>query len=224
MMGRKVILLGGGPSAARIDFRRMAATGVDVIGVNKAFLSGVRLASWVTMDYTFFAKLTTPERGKFEKARFPKFFIANFGSGKLIHEGGRITDPRSSMVYDLKGMDVVVKSTDPRPGLGDSWTDFRCMGNSGGCALQLAVLLGYDTVYLVGYDYRVEGDKTHFHDGYGQDPAEFARTLGGYRKAWAFASRDLKRMGVRVYSCSPISSLNRYFPVLTPARLYKIKP
>lgn len=62
-------------------------------------------------------------------------------------------------------------------------------GNSGFAALNLADVLGAETVYLLGFDMRggEDGRVTHFHDGYpGEKPASsdvFARWIKGFE--WA---------------------------------------
>lgn len=62
-----------------------------------------------------------------------------------------------------------------------------CGGNSGFAAMNLADVLGAETVYLLGFDLKGEnGRATNFHDGYGDKPAHESicdRWLDAFR--WA---------------------------------------
>lgn len=80
--------------------------------------------------------------------------------------------------------------------------------NSGFGALNFAYLKGAKIIYLLGFDFKDIGDKTHFHSGY-----KWHNRLGSNAlfPRWAEAFNDtmaqLNRDGVQVFNCSPDSLL-----------------
>ncbi|HCZ47952.1 MAG TPA: hypothetical protein DCZ11_02985 [Gammaproteobacteria bacterium] len=77
-------------------------------------------------------------------------------------------------------------------------------GNSGYCALGLAVQFGAARVLLLGYD--MQGD-THWH---GDHPDEIRKdfAFAMWRERFGEAARDLRRMGVAVINCSRETALD----------------
>lgn len=69
--------------------------------------------------------------------------------------------------------------------------------NSGFAALNLAVQLGFKDIALLGFDFRWDGARSHFHEGYGQRKG-VDRSLGVWANAFDEAARQTRAMGVRV--------------------------
>lgn len=74
-------------------------------------------------------------------------------------------------------------------------------------ALQLAVYMGFAEIFFLGLDLQLDGNKTHFfgHDFRSGDheSTEFPKM----RECFAHAAETLRSTGVRVYNCSPRSTL-----------------
>jgi len=78
---------------------------------------------------------------------------------------------------------------------------------SGNCGLQLAILLGYNRIYLLGFDL-VSQTKCHYHDRYkGRKIKD--ETFHHYYDNFAVALKEVeKKTDIQVLSCSSISLLN----------------
>lgn len=187
-MRERVFVVGGGPSVKTFDLRKLSNE--DTIVVNKSFMFTPNPTYFVTMDYTFLKKVNIEQ---FKRLSCPKFFIVNRAFEKLQEIDGRIVDVRFNLVYDLKDFDVIIKSYKGE-GLGFTWDDFRNGANSGFCGVQLAILLGYSEIYLVGFDLMVSGDWTHYHDGYGESKDKFSKKLDFYYEMFLKGLDDLKKV------------------------------
>ena len=137
-----------------------------------------------------------------------KVFIANFTKPYLQEIDGRIVDTRFNLIYKLEYFDMIIKSR-AVDGLGLSFNDFRNGDNSGYCALQLAIVLGYKEIYLLGIDL-ISEESTHFHGGYGEQTENFNKKLESYYQHFYKGLLNLKEFysEIKIYSCSLISRLN----------------
>lgn len=77
--------------------------------------------------------------------------------------------------------------------------------NSGYAALNLAVCLRANPIYLLGYDMKHAGGKSHWHDGHPNVQRE--ATVTGFIKNFVKASIPIKRAGFRVVNLNPDSAL-----------------
>ena len=84
--------------------------------------------------------------------------------------------------------------------------------NSGFAALNLAVQLGYTEIALLGFDYRWDGNRSHFHEGYNQR-RHIEQNLRQWSSAHHDAARQLKTLGVRVTNfVGPMGSMVKAYP------------
>ncbi len=102
--------------------------------------------------------------------------------------------------------DVVIQYSDtwrtsPCPDIGFKFGEFQPGGNSGFCALQFAVIMGYSPIYLLGID--LCGG--HIYD---TKTRRWPTLLDEFYGAWTRGLKILKKTSVEVYSCSPVSRLN----------------
>ena len=208
----RVFIVGGGASLKDFDFSLLKNE--DVIAVNKAIEFVPYAKHFITMDYTFIHshdKLKNADFNIIKKSAETSHFVVNTLHDYMIRIDGVYTDTRYNLKYkDLdKFDDVIVSNTlyDSINGFGKDISNFAHGNNSGFCALQLALILGYDKIYLMGYDLNTNSRKTHFHNGYNQDYARFTKELADYRSTFEAAIR-LSDNKDRIISCSPISSLN----------------
>lgn len=157
-------IVGGGPSLIGFDFNQLS--GFDTIAVNKAVEYLHNPTYFITTDYTYFLKASLPI-DKINLKTQHSYFIANMIPKYMSFNHGYITDTRDMRQYsDLYKYGSVIEST-KKNGFGLNIKDFCNGGNSGHCAIQLALLKGYKKIYLLGFDLMIN-NQTHFHQSYGQ--------------------------------------------------------
>lgn len=79
--------------------------------------------------------------------------------------------------------------------------------NSGFCALQYAVKLGYKEIYLLGVDLRLTNGRKYCY-AEGGNPSPYDVFYDHFKRG----VKKLQAFGIRIYSCSPVSRLNRDVP------------
>jgi hypothetical protein len=83
--------------------------------------------------------------------------------------------------------------------------------NSGLSALLFAVGLGCKRIGLLGYDFKLQGSKTHWHKGYhGQTQDTLAKNLPKFCSAVDEWAAGMDQVGVEVVNLSPDSLLQNY--------------
>ena len=205
----KVFIVGGGPSLQSFDFKTL--NGHDIIAVNKSIEFIDKVKYFLTMDYTFLKKtdLTINEiNNKSEHS----VFILNNEHNYISQINGVFTDTRYNLRYeDLDLFDNIIISssqTDNITGFGLTLDNFQHGNNSGYCALQLALLLGYDEIYLLGFDLNKVKNQTHFHRGYKQSLSQFDSKLNQYRSN--FANSIKLSNATNIFTINNNSYLNTY--------------
>ena len=130
----------------------------------------------------------------------------------LTYDDGKIVDKKCNISYDLSYCNMMVSSYNSY-GIGWNFHDFRHGNNSGYCAFQLALIMGYKTIYLLGIDLDTnQENKLYYHSGYGSDNF-LENNFPNYRRHWQVGLEKLKKYSnIKVFSCSPISWLNKYIP------------
>lgn len=215
-MRNEVYVIGGGPSLKNFNF--FGLTHKDTIVTNKSILNVPLPSYFITVDYTFPKKIGLDN---FKQVHTSKVFVADFSHPFLKEKDGRIVDTRHDMVYNLENFNVIIKSHKSE-GIGYSLDDFRTGLNSGFCALQLAVILDYKKIYLLGMDLCVT-NQTHYHSGYGEGSSSFKSKLDKYYDYFKAGLEQLKRErpDIQVVSCSPNSRLNTIVPYCLTEEMFK---
>lgn len=206
-------VIGGGPSLKGLSLESLG--GRDTFAVNVAAFDVPQAKYAVTVDYTFLRKVAA-RRKSFEQLSATKVFVADMHWPYMQEKNGGIVDTRSDMRYDLSAFDVVVKAR-YADGIGYTFKDFATGLNSGYCAMQLAVILGYKRVYLLGIDLGAAGSVTHYHRAYPHvQPNKFAEKLCQYAKYFRNGLRRLRaETAVEVINCSPASPLRAELPYVS---------
>lgn len=84
--------------------------------------------------------------------------------------------------------------------------------NSGFAAFNLAVQLGFTEIALLGFDFKWDGGRSHFHEGYGQK-RHIERQLMGWVHAFKDAARQTRDLGINVTNfVGPLGSNLKVFP------------
>jgi hypothetical protein len=208
-MREEVFIIGGGPSLKNFDFLKLADK--DTIVVNKSILHVPFPSYFITVDYTVLGKIGIQS---FKQVNTTKIFVANFSIPTLKEADGVITDTKFNLAYEnLTFFDRVIKSH-KSDGIGLSFDDFRSGSNSGFCAFQLAVLLGYKKIYLLGIDLDTSNNITHYHGGYGEGVGSFDVKLKDYFMSFKAGLLQLSilREDIKVFNCSITSALNYILP------------
>jgi hypothetical protein len=175
--GQSCLIVGGGPSLrAMPDWaRRLAATDLATIAVNRAreFMECPNL--WIGVDSVYWRKKAAP---KAEDGP-PRVWV-DHGEKRPGQDKVDIVLPCAAPAGTPNRHAALAWGRSLAEGVG-------CGGNSGFAALNLADVLGAETVYLLGFDLRGENGKTaNFHDGYSEKPASdqvYDRFLESFR--WA---------------------------------------
>tara|TARA_B100000768_G_scaffold70548_1_gene67723 strand:- start:6732 stop:7808 length:1077 start_codon:yes stop_codon:yes gene_type:complete len=98
----------------------------------------------------------------------------------MAYKNNQIVDTRRHFVYeDLYKYTGVIQAYNKIP-FGDTVENFSHGDNSGHCGIQLALLMGYKKIYLLGFDLNNEG-QSHFHHSYrDSDQQSFKKKVNGY--------------------------------------------
>lgn len=212
-MDEKVFIIGGGPSIETSSLKTLI--NCDTIAVNKSVFFVPNPTHFITMDYTFMRKVGLP-RVKGLKAS--KHFVVNMSISYIQPRNGVPTDTRYGIAYNqLFDVYDTIHVCHREDGMGYNFGDFRCGNNSGYCALQLAFILGYKKIYLLGFDMGIQGNKTHFHSGYRENPVIFGRRVCDYIKAFSVGIKEAKKKfpNSELFSCSKVSGLNNIIPYVS---------
>ena len=210
-MKKPVFIIAGGESLAGFDFNKLQFQ--DVIAVNKSIFSVPWAKYFITMDYTFIDKKVDKEL--FKKLICKKYFVVATNNSFIRFQNNNYIDTRFKYVYDLSLFDQIIPSL-RGGGLGRTFKNFVHGCNSGWCALQLAIVLGYTQIYLLGMDMKAEYN-THFHGGYATKLSTFQRRLRFYEPIVFNGLKLCKSClpHIKIYSCAEHSSLNKIIPYVS---------
>lgn len=193
--GQRCFLVGGGPSLTGFDFSRLK--GERVIAINRAFVECPFADILFFMDKSRFYKWTMD--GKFgDKAK--QAFI-NFKGHKVF----------LYMNHEIK--DVLYIPRAGRAGVPVSLKDGIHHGtNSGYGALQIAICLQANPIYLLGYDMQHEISEegkeiANYHRAYPRQPPE--KTTHSFIKGFNDLKEELDDQGhpARIINLNPDSGL-----------------
>jgi hypothetical protein len=214
-----VVCIAGGPSLSEAQLALIAAARhagrIRVIAVNDAYL----VAPWA--DACYFADASWWRRQEKGFERFWPWVRFDAAALRAAHAGF------AGQWISMRELDAI---RDPRVHLmehagngGLSPTRYGvCTGaNSGFQALNLALLSGGNPVLLVAYDMRLDGRRTHSHNGHPRNSSE------GQLRDWAVLFGSLSgavaALGVRVLNCTPGSRITA-FPMVPLAEALACVP
>jgi len=234
----RVFIVGGGPSLKDFNFSRLSNE--DTITVNSSVFDVPNPNYFITMDYTWLTKneiqyntYNTLKQKKFSSKHIHKIFVVAFSGERCIKTNNGVIDRKFDLEYDLRIFDRTI-FVSGYGGIGLTFSDFRAGSDSGYSALQLAVILGYKQIYLLGMDFTVEkGGSTissgrvslrrriHYYQIAPRSVAkEFEKKLEEFLIPYPRAFEEIKeKTTVKVFSCSSISRLNQYIPYISVDRV-----
>jgi len=218
----EVYIVGGGSSLLNFPFDCLKDK--NTIAINMAALDVPNPTYCITADSRIFREL---EKGRFAKAEpttwvlvtNPEHCTMKWQSGKFVHQG-------NGHVFNLFVPNMIIRNTGTE-GIGFSFNDFRTGYNSGFCGFQLAVLLGYTKIYLLGFDFVTANNKCHYHTRYNNriiPQNELDQFLHNFENAVMEVHQNT---AIQIVSCSPVSPLNKimtYIPLSDIPPASKIAP
>jgi hypothetical protein len=221
-MSKPVYIIGSGYSLQNFDFSQLRNK--NTITINKSIFNVPNPNYFITIDYTFLQNKIRYQKKDFKKINIPKIFVANYDNTYIKNINGKIVDTRYNMTYELEDYNMIIRSYRAN-GLGFTFNDFRSGYNSGFCAFQFAVLMEFNPIYLLGFDLKIDKitNQTHYHGGYGENPAKFKKKLDNYYKQFVKGIDILKyrKPDIQVINCSSISRLNGVIPYKTFETIYE---
>ena len=205
MRQEEVYIIGGGASLKGFDFSSLKDK--DTIAINKSIFHVINPTYFITMDYMFLKN----HKEKIRRKKSTKFFVGAMNNAYIKYKNGKLIDTRHNINYDLDMIDVLIFSKFDK-GIGFDFNTFKHGCNSGYCALQLAIILGYKKINLLGIDLGFQQD-THFHGGYGYSKAHFTKKLAFYSLYFRYGFYVLQNHPeIKIYNCSKSSLLSKYLP------------
>lgn len=207
---REVYIVGGGSSLKDFPFYKLR--GKDTIAVNMSALDVPEPTYCITGDSNIFRKI---QEGIFKEIKTTWVVLLNLNHPVMKWIDGKLIHKKSGFIYDISCINVFIHHTDLE-GIGFSFNDFRTGYNSGFCALQFAVLLGYEKIYLLGMDLCMDKQKTHYHNKYKGQPTISKTAFDKFYDNFVLALGILKeKTSIEVISCSAISRLNECVPYIS---------
>ena len=185
--GKRCFIVGGGPSIKRFNYSRLKDE--LVIGVNRAFEKCNPTINFSICD-RFYLWIKNNSFGGLDKWR-------KLTGLKVFEEKGFCGDKEQLHTIKTAGRDALTTSI--KDGLGAGL-------NSGYAALNLAICLGADPIYLLGFDMRAKEDKqVWWHDGYPIN--NNWENYGKFIEYFDLAAPKIKKLGIRVINLNSKSNL-----------------
>ncbi|GAG30397.1 unnamed protein product, partial [marine sediment metagenome] len=209
------VIIGGGPCLKNFNWELL--TGWRTIGVNRAYEQFTPTVSF-SMDTRFLMWVRSGRYGKGSADRF-----ANLKSYKVWLITYPASLPKDIFIVPAKG-----GYTEGHYALSKKMTKGLGHGNNSGYgALNLAICLGANPVYLLGYSMKhavwVDKDgkawtKTHWHEGHPMP--QYKDTVEKFIHYYDHAAPKIKDWGIDVINLSKIKDTNlRCFPIKDPREI-----
>jgi len=190
-------IIGGGPSLKDFDWNLLK--GQKVIGINKAFTVYPVDINYA-MDYNFFDILEygINKEDKELRKSWQKF------------QGIKLFALHDSQYKFKKGIYYVNELC--KKGLSFDLESGIMLGNNSGTgALMLAIALGCKRIGLLGYDFKVKENQTHWHEGYSYQNCESMKiNLADFKRNVEEFASGILEIGINVVNLSNDSELKGY--------------
>jgi len=196
-LNQPAFLIGGGESIKGFDFSLL--DNFNTIGVNKTFQYYQKAKINYSMDHDLYSKIYDGKLSNHSGVDVKNLWESF--QGYKIFITPTISKDFSSDVYLVQRLSDKELNRDLSRGIYPG-------RNSALGALMLAVALGANPIYLLGYD-MIAKTQTHWHDGYpdNRDIVTFNAKLEQYRLEFDAMSTKLVNAGIRVVNLNPKSNL-----------------
>jgi hypothetical protein len=188
--GKRCFVIAGGPSLSGFDFSQLENE--LTIGVNRVY-EKLDCTILFAMDGRFYKWITENRYGKEAHKKFKRFQGCKFWLD----------------ISNLNLNNVFYEKAIGRTGMSFRLEDGLYHGNNSGFgALNLAVALGANPIYLLGFDMKFTEGKGHYHDGH---PTAFKEAMmKSFPKAFEKTADDTKAHGVKIINLNHNSALKCY--------------
>jgi len=202
-----VFVIGGGSSLKDFPFEQLRNK--NTIAVNMAAFDVPNPTYCITGDSSIFRRI---QEGYFKDIDTTWVMVANLNHPVMKWKDGQFKHRGTGFVYNPFCVNMLIRS-EGLEGIGFTFNDFKTGYNSGFCALQLAVLLRYKKIYLLGIDLCKNVPKCHYHNRYGGRKTISDGYLDRFYDNFVLALDMIKQeTDIKVISCSSISRLNKHIP------------
>lgn len=192
--GETVVIVAGGPSVA--DAKLTSALSGSIIAVNL-----------VNSDEQFKEIRKRCVAGVVLDEALLLLHMRALASGAYPLFVGNTPHDSAALFKYLRAFGIERVPTNNTSGIGDTFARFGNGGHSGFGALQIAVLMGFTTIGLLGFDGVVEKQPLRYHRQYDYTNAAIIQKWCSDLDAYAPL---VEYMGVKVLNLSPISELSAY--------------
>ena len=204
-------IVGGGETVQQYDLSKL--DNELTIGINKAFQFYPKVKINYSMDSDFYEAMKSGRYNDPNPSHEPIWDAWMKYEGKRIFLAPMERKKYGEEVYLVRRQHAPKISRDLEEGIYGGQ-------NSGVGALLLAIALGANPIYLLGYDMQVD-IKTHWHNGYpNRNIEDFREKLIGYRTEIEKLAPTIKEQGIAVLNLNPNSGL-RCFPFADASELMK---
>jgi len=194
--GHRCFILGGGPSLANLNFQDIENE--LTIGINKSFTKFNTTINY-SMDQRFYDYLVRYDKRQGEDALLYEQWKAYRGI-KVFLEGSDKFQFESD-VHIINRLSERIICLNLSKGI-------YAGNNAGFGAIMLAAALGANPIYLLGYDMKVSGQQTHWHNGYPDITPKFLSTrLKKYVKTISEFADSYEAANINVVNLTPDSAL-----------------
>lgn len=184
-MDNTVIIIAGGPSLTKADIKRAEGSGYPIMGINNAYL----ICGKLSYLYACEKKWWNRHYEQVKDLPYRKFILEE--TLDKVHEPG---------VEQMKNAG--------EEGLSKNWPEIYHGKNGGYQAINLAVLLGFKRLILLGYDMQETYGKVHWHglhEGL-NNPSE--KQFREWRKYYNRLAPKLKDTGIEVINATRKTALD----------------
>jgi hypothetical protein len=211
--GQPCFIVGGGPSLTGFDFESLRAH--RVIAINRVYENLPFADILFAIDPTYYQNCRTGKVGKdraemlsvFQKwTLFTGFKVwldtnrTNYGDVHLLPHGPLYEEPPYK----------------------NAMKDGIATGNfSGYAAVNLAMCLGANPIYLLGFDCKHDGSRTHYHSGYERTAEE--TKLKQLAQDFTKLKRKADALGVKIVNLTPGSAIQA-FPKGDASKVLRAEP
>ena len=210
MKKEDVYIIGGGTSLKGFDFGKLKDK--DTIAVNMSAFDVPNPTYCITADSGIFRKV---QEGHFKDIGTTWVLVTNPDHCSMKMKNGIFKHVHSGYVYNLFAANMLIKNAGVE-GIGFEFKDFKTGYNSGFCAFQLAVLLGYKKIHLLGFDLCEQNTKTHYHSRYKNRKTINNKMFVKFYDNFVLAIGILKeKTDIEIISHSKISRLNSFIPYIS---------
>lgn len=206
----RVFVIGGGASLRGVDLNCLKNE--DIIAVNHSlyFLKDALFA--ITIDYEFFNSYTQYLR-EYQSKKAYKLYVASEINNFYKYSKNSIYSVNYSKEYTLLHLTNGVIMSNKFCPLSNTLKNkqFANGFNSGYCGLQLAYLLKYKKIYLLGMDLtKSKGYAQAYHKEHLRHEQEYKEVHKDYFDAFRNSLINYDKSQTEIVSCSSISLLNEF--------------